>query len=111
MADMHAEVDKALSSEKPKLHAHRVEYERSDNGGFHAHVHMHHKAAPHPHHHTQHHIVPNVEAMKAHMEEHMGDQPEVQTAQEPDGDEAAAGADPAAAGAGAGAAAPPEAGM
>lgn len=102
MADKEA-MSKALGSEKPKLHAQGVHYERSDNGGFHAHVHMHTKAAPHVHHHTQHHIVPSKDALAAHMEEHMGDQPDVQQGAEPepDGDEAAA-AGGAAAGAGQG---------
>jgi len=102
-------VKEALSSEKPKLHAHRVEYERSENGGFHARVHMHHKKAPHEPHHVQHHIVPTQEALQAHMQQQMGDQPDVQvpSGAEPDGDEAAA----AGGAAGAGQAQPTQQGM
>jgi hypothetical protein len=104
MADTHA-VKKALGGKKKggkskgeKLHTRRLEYERADNGGVHATVHRHTGAGPH---HIEHHVLPDMAAAQAHLQDNMGDQPPaggMQMAQaappppEPEGDEGAAGA-------------------
>jgi hypothetical protein len=91
--------------EKGKLHTHGVHYERAHNGGVIAHVHRHTAEGLH---HSEEHVLPDMDAAHAHLDEHMGDQPgagEVQSAaqvppQEPEGDEG-----------GGGGAMPPQAGM
>lgn len=74
-------ISKALDGKKAKkspTHTHGVHYERAHNGGYIAHVHKHHGKGPHSegHSHTEKHVIPSHEDMQAHMEEHMGDQPE-----------------------------------
>ena len=71
----------ALGGGKKKgpTHTHGVHYERAANGGHIAHVHKHHGKGPHSEgfSHTEEHVLPDNEAMHAHMDEHMGDQPAV----------------------------------
>jgi hypothetical protein len=80
MAKEH-EVRKALGGGKKegaKLHTHSVHYERAHNGGVIAHVRRHTGTpggADHAHHHTEEHVLPDVESAQEHMQEHMGDQP------------------------------------
>jgi hypothetical protein len=64
---------------KTPTHTHGVHYERAHNGGYLAHVHKHHGKGPHSegHSHTEEHVLPDAEALQAHMDEHMGDQPPV----------------------------------
>ena len=77
---MKEEVKRALDGKggKSETHTHGVHYERSANGGYHAHVHKHHGPGPHSegHSHTEEHILPDAEAAKEHFDEHMGDHPE-----------------------------------
>ena len=60
-----------------KTHTHGVHYERADNGGVRAHVHVHHGEGPRSegHSHTEEHVLPDMEAAGEHLQEHMGDQP------------------------------------
>lgn len=103
-------IHRGLDGSKPKkTHVHRVEYERADNGGFHAKVHVHHAEAPHEHVHTVHHVLPNAEAAADHLQEHMGDQPAAGEA--PDDGTGGAEPEPEAAGMAGGAAGGPTPGM
>lgn len=94
---------------KPKLHAHKIEYERAHNGGYHAHVHMHEKGAEHPHH-IEHHVLPTRDDVHGHMDELMGDHPDYEGQEEPEEAEAGApgGGAPPAGGPPAGGGAAPE---
>jgi len=76
----HEAVKRALDGKgegKKKVHTHGVHYERADNGGVRAHVHKHFGEGPHSegHSHTEEHVLPDMDAAKEHLEEHMGDQP------------------------------------
>lgn len=66
-------VKHALTKGGRKLHTHEVTYKRADNGGIHAKVERHTKQG---HHHTEHHVLANMEDAQQHFSEHMGDQPE-----------------------------------
>lgn len=111
MASEH-EIHRALGGKpgkKPPTHTHGVHYERASNGGYVAHVHKHHGKGPHSegHSHSEEHVIPDKEALAAHMDEHMGDQPAAGempgTPPEPEeagGGGGAAAAPPEAAGAG-----------
>jgi len=64
--------------EGAKLHTHAVHYERAHNGGVIAHVHRHTGTpggADHMPHHTEQHVLPDVESAQEHLQENMGDQP------------------------------------
>lgn len=87
-----------------KTHTHSVHYERASNGGIIAHVHKHHGKGPHSEgpSHSEEHVLPDMEAAQAHLDEHMGDQPaagELQGAPPPQpqggGPEEMGGAEPA----------------
>lgn len=103
MAKEH-EVKKALGAKGErkgaKLHTDGVTYRRAHNGGIRAEVHRHTGTpggADSTHHHTEQHILPDLESSQEHMQEHLGDQPPAgemepqQTAAPPD-PEAAGGA-------------------
>ena len=73
---------------EPETETHELHYKRADNGGFHVHVSKRAKAT-HEHHHSETHVLPDIEAAKEHLEQHMGDQPPAGEA-EPDDEEAQA---------------------
>lgn len=109
--ETHEAVMRGLDGKKKKgpTHAHGVHYERADNGGYVAHVHMHHGKGPRSegHSHTEEHTVTDGKMQKEHFQELMGDQPAAgempQEAQNP--------AEQAEGTAAAGAEAPPQPGM
>jgi hypothetical protein len=59
---------------KGKPHVHSVNYERADNGGFHATVEKRHKDGTH--HSTEHHVLMSKKDAAAHLLENMGNQPD-----------------------------------
>lgn len=70
-------VHRALGGSKSKgkkLHTHAVKYTRADNGGIHAEVERH---TAEGHHHTEHHVLGSASDAADHLQEHMGDQPEM----------------------------------
>lgn len=88
--------------EKKKTHVEEITYKRAHNGGFHAKVEHHHEDGSHSH--TEHHVLTGPKHAEEHLDENMGDQPDIQDeeAQAPDSN-----ADD---GAAAGGGAPPQAG-
>jgi len=95
-------VRKALKSGR-KLHTHAVRYSRADNGGIRAEVERHTKDGAH--HHTEHHVLTGPDDAAQHLQEQMGDQPNIgQAAPPPD---EAEGQEMQGAGGGGGMAAPP----
>lgn len=100
------EIKRALGGKGgEKLHTHSIRYERAHNGGFHAHVEKH--TASGEHHHTEHHVLAGPADAAEHMQENMGDQPNIGQAP-PDAGAGGSPSEPAPdAGAMAGAAAPP----
>jgi len=105
----HSGVKKALGGKdgKNKLHTHSVKYTRADNGGLHAHVERHSSSG---HHHDEHHVLSSPEDAAEHLQEHLGDQPEIGGATPPQEIEAPGGGADAGPGAAAGGAAAPGAG-
>jgi len=69
------------SAKGRKLHTHAVTYERADNGGLHARVERHTKEG---HHHTEHHVLSSPDDAMEHLQEHLGDQPQIGGGSPPD---------------------------
>jgi hypothetical protein len=96
--------------EKKKTHVEEITYKRAHNGGFHAKVEHHHEDGSHSH--TEHHVITGPKHAEEHLDENMGDQPDIQDEEAeatppggaPDG---GAGGAPPQAGPPAGAGAPP----
>lgn len=83
--------DAPSTKRKPKTRVHKMEVERGKKGGYVTHHEMRDKEGNMHESRRGPHVVPSKEALDAHMQEHMGDQPD---AAEGGGDAEAQGSDP-----------------